>query len=453
MRLAAVILAAGKGTRMKSKLPKVLHQVGGKPMLGHVLGAASEAGAEKLVVVAGYGRDEVESFVDDVAEVVLQEQQLGTAHALMQSASALRSFPGHVLVLCGDTPLITPETLSKLVNYHEGNKASATVLTANMQDPTGYGRIIRDEQGRVKRIVEQKDGSAEELAVKEINTGLYCFSASGLFEAIEQISSENAQGEYYLPDIIEIYNRQGKIVTACACDDSAEIMGINNRKQLAVAEKELRGRVLDRLMFDGVTIVDPDSTYVDSTVSVETDTVLYPGTMLEGSTQITSGSQIGPNTRIVNSEVGANCKVQYSVVMDSVLGPECYVGPYAYIRPGCRLAAGVKIGDFVEVKKSQLGSGSKVPHLSYIGDAIIGNGVNVGAGTITCNYDGKEKHVTIINDGAFIGSNTNLVAPVKVGEGALIAAGSTITKDVPERALGVARARQSNKENWRKNTK
>ncbi|MBO8138099.1 MAG: bifunctional UDP-N-acetylglucosamine diphosphorylase/glucosamine-1-phosphate N-acetyltransferase GlmU [Desulfotomaculum sp.] len=450
MRLAAVILAAGKGTRMKSKLPKVLHQVGGKPMLGHVLDAVKKAGVEKTVVVAGFGADKVESYVGDSAEVVYQEQQLGTAHALLQAAGVLQTFPGNVLVLCGDTPLITPETLSQLVKCHQDKNASATVLTAKMQDPTGYGRVIRDDQGRVKRIVEQKDGTPEELAVKEINTGFYCFAVPGLFEALLQISSENAQGEYYLTDIIELYNRQGKITAAAVCDDPVEVMGVNNRRQLAAAEKELRSRVLNRLMDEGVTIIDPATTYVDSSATVEPDTVIYPGSIIEGNAKISSGCCIGPSTRIVNSIIGAGCKIQYSVVMDSEIGPDCSIGPYAYIRPGCRLGKAVKIGDFVEIKKSVVGDKSKIPHLSYIGDTIIGNDVNVGAGTITCNYDGKQKHITEIEDGAFIGSNTNLVAPVKVGAGALIGAGSTITKNVPAGALGVARGRQVIKENWRK---
>ncbi|MBM7855204.1 bifunctional UDP-N-acetylglucosamine pyrophosphorylase/glucosamine-1-phosphate N-acetyltransferase [Desulfohalotomaculum tongense] len=448
MRLAAVILAAGKGTRMKSKLPKVLHQVGGKPMLGHVLDAVVKAGAEKTVVVAGYGAEQVESFVGNRAQVVYQEQQLGTAHALMQAAGILESFPGHILVVCGDTPLITPETLSQLVKCHADNQASATVLTTVMQDPTGYGRVIRDEQGRVDRIVEQKDGTPEELAVQEINTGFYCFAVPGLFDALKQISSDNAQGEYYLPDIIKIYNRQNKVVAASLCNDPREVMGVNNRQQLAAAEKELRARVLNRLMNDGVTVIDPAATYVDSTVTIEPDTVLYPGTILEGDVKIAGGCYVGPNTRIVSSIIGPGCRVQYSVVMDSEIGPGCTIGPFAYIRPECKLGSGVKIGDFVEVKKSEIGNNSKVPHLSYIGDSIIGKDVNVGAGTITCNYDGKKKHRTEINDGAFIGSNTNLVAPVKVGAGAVIAAGSTITKDVPRGALGVARGRQINKENW-----
>jgi bifunctional UDP-N-acetylglucosamine pyrophosphorylase/glucosamine-1-phosphate N-acetyltransferase len=451
MRLATVILAAGKGTRMKSSLPKVLHQVGGKPMLGHVLDAVVKAGSEKTVVVAGFGAERVDEYVDGVADVVYQEQQLGTAHALMQATDALKNFPGHMLVVCGDTPLITTETLSMLVKQHIDNQSAATVLTAILEEPAGYGRVIRDDQGTIDRIVEQKDGTPEELAVKEINTGFYCFAVPGLFETLQQISSENAQGEYYLTDIIKIYNSQGKKITACVCNDPDEIMGINNRRQLAVAEQIMRSKVLGQLMDAGVTVIDPSSTYVDTTVTVEPDTILYPGTILEGTTVIGKGSLIGPNTRVVNTAIGEHSKVHYSVLLDSEIGVGNNIGPFAYIRPGTKLGAEVKVGDFVEIKKSSIGDKTKVPHLSYIGDAVIGKGVNVGAGTITCNYDGSNKHQTTIDDDVFIGSNTNLVAPVKVGSGALIAAGSTITDDIPSGALGVARERQVNKQDWVKN--
>ncbi|WP_031516457.1 bifunctional UDP-N-acetylglucosamine diphosphorylase/glucosamine-1-phosphate N-acetyltransferase GlmU [Desulfofalx alkaliphila] len=448
MRLAAVILAAGKGTRMKSALPKVLHKVGGKPMLGHVLDAVVRAGVQKKVVVAGYGGEEVKSYVGDLAQVVYQEQQLGTAHALLQAKDLFTDFSGHLLVVCGDTPLITSDTLSMLVREHIDNKAAATVLTAFVDDPTGYGRIIRNDYGGLSRIVEQKDASAEELQVKEINTGVYCFALSGLFETLQQIRPANAQGEYYLTDIIEIYNRRNLKVAVCSGADINEVMGVNNRRQLAAVGKVLRDRVLNRLMDEGVTVIDPQSTYVDSTVIIEPDAVLYPGSIIEGSTKIASQAVIGPNTRIVDSTVAQGCQIQYSVVLNSEIGSGCSVGPYAYIRPGTKLGADVKIGDFVEVKNSVVGKKSKIPHLSYIGDAVIGVGVNVGAGTITCNYDGVNKHITEIEDAAFIGSNTNLVAPVKVGSGAVIGAGSTITKDVPQGALGLARGKQVNKEGW-----
>ncbi len=448
MRLAAVVLAAGKGTRMKSALPKVLHPVGGKPMLGHVLDALKHAGVEKTVVVAGYGAEKVKEYVGSAAEVVYQHQQLGTAHALMQAADALNSFSGHVLVVCGDTPLITPETLKMLFNKHLEEKAAATVLTALAEDPTGYGRIIRDSTGRVDRIVEQKDATPAELAVKEINTGFYCFALSGLFEDLKKISAQNLQGEYYLTDIIKIYNAQGKLVAACSCSDINEVMGVNDRRQLAAANQVMRMRVLTKLMDEGVTVVDPETTYVDATVTVDNDALLYPGTIIEGNTRIGSFSIVGPNTRIVNSSVGENCQLQYSVILDSEIGPNCTVGPFAYIRPGTKLGTGVKVGDFVEVKKSTIGDNTKIPHLTYIGDALIGQKVNIGAGTITCNYDGKHKYVTEIGDHVFVGSNSNLVAPVKVGSEAFIAAGSTITEDVPSGALAVARERQINKEGW-----
>lgn len=448
MQLAAVILAAGKGTRMKSAQPKVLHRVGGKPMLGHVLDAVIKAGVEKTVVVAGHGREQVQAYVDQGVEVVYQERQLGTAHALLQAAGVLKTFSGTVLVVCGDTPLITPKTLLDLFKHHLKSKARATVLTAILEDPTGYGRVIRDEQGRVKRIVEQKDGLPEELVVREINTGIYCFTIPGLFAVLEQISPANAQGEYYLTDIIALYNQRQMLVEACTCEQASEVMGINNRRQLAAAGKVLQTTILNRLMDAGVTIIDPATTYVDSTVIIEPDTILYPGTIIEGNSKISTGAVIGPQVRISDSVIGENCEIQYSIVAGSETGFDCAVGPFAYIRPGTKIGAAVKIGDFVEIKKTIIGDNSKVSHLSYLGDAVIGNNVNIGAGTITCNYDGKNKYVTGIEDDVFIGSNTSLVAPVKLGAGAVIAAGSTITQDVPGHALGVARQRQINKEGW-----
>lgn len=453
MRLAAIILAAGKGTRMKSALPKVLHPVGGRPMLGHVLQAVQEAGADQSVVVAGFGSEQVATYVGNEATLVLQQEQLGTAHALMQAAPAMANFSGHLLVVCGDTPLITGETLSQLVKTHIHRQASATVLTAKLDDPTGYGRVMRDAQGQVERIVEQKDASQNELAVQEINTGFYCFAAAGLFEALQEISTANAQGEYYLTDIIELYHRQNKVVAAYQCPDIDEVLGVNDRRHLAQAELLLRQRVLYRLMDDGVTIIDPATTYVEPTVAVGADTVLHPGTILAGNTVVGGGSTIGPNSHLVNALVGANCQIQYSVITDSQVGQQCNIGPYAYLRPGAKLGDRVRVGDFVEIKKTIVGDDSKIPHLSYLGDAVLGHSVNIGAGTIICNYDGKNKHITEIKDGAFIGSNANLVAPVQVGAGTLVAAGSTITKNVPDGALAVARERQVNKQGWAKKIK
>ncbi|WP_018086125.1 bifunctional UDP-N-acetylglucosamine diphosphorylase/glucosamine-1-phosphate N-acetyltransferase GlmU [Desulfurispora thermophila] len=450
MTLAAVVLAAGKGTRMKSGQPKVLFPLGGQPMLGHVLDTLAACRVEKVVVVAGHGLQQVAAYVGERAQVVCQEQQLGTAHALLMAGSALEGFAGDILVLCGDTPLIRPGTLEQLVQEHRRQQAAATVLTAQLADPTGYGRVIREADGRVSRIVEQKDATADELAVKEINTGLYCLRSTGLFAALKEIRPQNAQGEYYLTDIIGLYVGRGERVAALSCADPAEVAGINDRWQLAQAERTYRLRRLEELAKSGVTVLDPEHTYIEVDVTVGPDTVLLPGTYLARGTRIGRGCTIGPNSYLRAAVLGDDVQVCYAVVEESYLGNSCTVGPFAYIRPGCRLADQVKVGDFVELKKATVGMGSKIPHLSYVGDATVGSGVNIGAGTITCNYDGKNKWPTVIEDGAFIGSNTNLVAPVTVGAGAVTGAGSTITKDVPAGALAVERAKQKIVPDWKK---
>jgi len=448
MNLAAVILAAGKGTRMNSKLPKVLHTVCGSSMLSYVIDAVAGAGVKKTVVVAGCGADQVAREVEDKAEVVLQAEQLGTAHALAQAGPLLRDFPGCLLVLCGDTPLIEAGTLAKLVEKHRSMGVAATVLTAEMEEPAGYGRVIRDRQGRVLKIVEQKDASTDEKAVREVNTGVYCFEAAGLFDALAQVTPANAQGEYYLTDIIDIYVNSGRTVGAVVLKNPIEVTGINDRVQLAEVEQYMRRRVLDGLMRAGVTVIDPLSTFVSRKVRVGRDTVIYPFTFIEGDTVIGEDCVIGPGSRLVNATVGTGVSIQNSIVLNSCIGDNCNIGPFAYLRPDTTLGRGVKVGDFVEIKKSFIGDDSKVPHLSYVGDATIGKKVNIGAGTITCNYDGRQKWTTRIGDGAFIGSNTNLVAPVEVGEQAITGAGSTITKDIPAGALGVERAKQMVVKNW-----
>ncbi|MDK2888207.1 MAG: bifunctional UDP-N-acetylglucosamine pyrophosphorylase / glucosamine-phosphate N-acetyltransferase [Thermoanaerobacter sp.] len=448
MSLAAVILAAGKGTRMKSGLPKVMHRVCGRPMIEYVLDAVQGAGVEEIVVVVGFGGDLVARTVQDRARVVYQHQQLGTAHALLQAAPVLGNFPGAILVVCGDTPLVTSSTLARLAAAHAEMGARATILTAILEDPTGYGRVIRDGEGRVQRIVEQRDATPRELAVKEINTGIYCFSAPGLFDALSAIKSENAQGEYYLTDIIGQLVQQGEPVAALKVEDPREVEGINDRRQLARMEAYLRQQILEELMLSGVTVVDPATTFVDRNVKIGSDTVIYPFTIIEGNTVIGRNCVIGPGSRLIDVQTGEGVVIEHSVIRESKIGDKCTIGPFAYIRPGCVLAPEVKVGDFVELKKTVVGRGSKIPHLSYVGDATVGSGVNIGAGTITCNYDGEKKWPTVIGDGAFIGSNTNLVAPVEVGKGAFIGAGSTITRDVPPGALGIERGRQRNIENW-----
>lgn len=444
----AVILAAGKGTRMKSALPKVLHAVGGQSMLRHVMTAAEQAGAKRTIVVVGFGGDQVQAEIGAAAEYVLQAEQLGTGHAMMQAQPVLAGYTGTVLLLCGDTPLLTGNTLQQLVAAHQQSGAAATVLTAMPADATGYGRILRDKSGQVLGIVEQKDATPEQKQIGEINTGIYCFEAAPLFAALAGLTCNNAQQEYYLTDVLAILAQAGQRVGAVEVADFQETLGINSRLQLAEAEKILRQRKLLELMDSGVTVMDPASTFVDASVSIGEDTVLYPFTWLEGKTTIGRDCRIGPNSRIADSQLGDAVTLHFSYAHECKIADGVTVGPYVHLRPDAELAAGVKVGNFVEVKNSRVGVGSKLPHLSYIGDADIGSGVNIGCGTITVNYDGKKKHRTVVGDTAFVGCNSNLVAPVSVGAGSYIAAGSTITKDVPDGALGVGRARQSNIAGW-----
>lgn len=446
--LKAVILAAGKGTRMKSVLPKVLHQVGGKPMVQHVLDAAKTAGALESIAVVGFGAEQVEKVLGTKVRYALQQEQLGTGHAVMQTADILANFEGTVMVLCGDTPLLQGQSLKKLYEEHVATEAAATVFTANMPEPFGYGRVIRDEKGQVVKIVEQKDANSQELLVHEVNTGIYCFKRAALFDALARITCNNKQGEYYLTDVLGIMAENGQKVWAVEAEDYQETLGINSRLQLAQAEKILRRRKLVSLMDNGVSIMDPNSTFIDEQVEIGPDTVIYPFTWLEGNTVIGSGCFIGPNSRLQNTTVGNEANVHFTYAHDCKMGNGVNVGPYVHLRPNTVLSDGVKVGNFVEVKNSNIGEKSKLPHLSYIGDTDMGSKVNIGCGTITVNYDGKTKHRTVIGDDAFVGCNSNLVAPVKVGDGAYIGAGSTITKEVPEKALAVARARQSNINGW-----
>lgn len=450
MALAAVILAAGKGKRMKSRLPKVLHRVCGRPMIWHVLSAVRALRPERIVVVVGHGGDEVRRVVGEGVEMVLQEEQLGTAHALLQTEGRLGDFPGDIVVLCGDTPLVRSTTLADLVARHRSSGAAATLVTARLDDPTGYGRVLRGPAGRVLGIREEKDATGIERDIREVNAGIYCFSTGELFELLAGLTPDNEQGEFYLTDVVARMVERGLVVADYPLQDSQEILGVNDRRQLALVEGIMRRRILDRLMLEGVTVVDPGATYVNAGVRVGNDTVLYPFTFLEGETEIGCECHIGPGARLVDSKVGDRVTVQYSVVLESVIEEASQVGPFAHLRPGTHVGRRVRVGNFVEVKKSKLGEGSKVPHLSYIGDATVGGEVNVGAGTITCNFDGRHKWPTVIGEGAFIGSNVSLVAPVEVGPGATVAAGSTITRDVPPGALGLARSRQTNILGWKK---
>lgn len=446
--LLTVVLAAGKGTRMKSSLPKVLHRVGGKAMLQHVLDAGAEAGSVRNIVVVGFGSEVVEAQIGTQADFVIQAEQLGTGHAIMQTKGLLKDFDGTIMVLCGDTPLLKGQLLKNLYQAHRAAGAKATVLTAKMPDPTGYGRIIRAVDGTVNKIVEQKDASAEELLIDEVNSGIYCFERSALFDALAKTSADNAQGEYLLTDVLEILNQQKEKVWAVTADDYEQTLGINSRVQLANAENVLRKRKTMALMESGVTVMDPASTFIDVDVEIGKDTVIYPFTWLEGATSVGESCAIGPNCRFTDTKIGDNVTAHFSYGHECEIDDDVIVGPYVHLRPATKIARGVKIGNFVEVKNSTIGEDSKLPHLSYIGDADIGSGVNMGCGTITVNYDGKKKSRTTIEDKAFVGCNSNMVAPVTVGKGAYVGAGSTITKDVPPAALGIARARQTNIEGW-----
>ena len=444
----AVILAAGQGTRMKSKLYKVLHPVCGMPMVEHVTGNIEQLGVEKIVTVVGHGAEKVQQQLGDKSEYALQAEQLGTAHAVQQTASLIEGLPGTTLVVCGDTPLIRPETMQALLDQHAQTQAKATILTAIADNPTGYGRILRNSAGIVEKIVEQKDASPEEQQVKEINTGTYCFDNEALFEALKLVSNDNVQGEYYLPDVIEILQKQGEIVAAYATDSFDETLGVNDRVALSQAESIMRKRIAEKHMRAGVSIIDPATAYISAQAQIGADTIIHPNVTIDGNTKIGEDCIISSNSHIVNSVIGDRTTIRSSEIHDSSIGTDTAVGPFAHIRPQTVLGNDVKIGNFVEVKKSEVGNDSKVSHLSYIGDAHIGTGVNIGCGTITVNYDGKNKFQTIIEDDTFIGCNSNLIAPVTVGKGSYVAAGSTISKDVPVDSLAIARARQENKEGY-----
>ncbi len=441
----AIILAAGQGKRMKSKLYKVLHPVCGKPMVGHVLDTVGQAGVTRNIVVVGHGAEAVKSYLGSAADYVLQEQQLGTGHAVKMAKDMLGKEEGTTIVICGDTPLVTKETLEGLMELHESRGAAATVLTAHMDNPAGYGRVIRSSEGSVTKIVEQKDCNPEEDAVQEINTGTYCFDNAKLFAALDKVTNKNAQQEYYLTDVIGIFREAGETIEAYMTYDAAESIGVNDRVALSEAEGFMRQRLVRKHMLNGVTIIDPSSTYIGADVTIGSDTVLYPGTMLKGNTIIGESSVIGPNTDIEDSTIGDNVTVKHSVLSKAEVGNGSSVGPFAYLRPGSKLGEDVKIGDFVEIKNATIDNGSKVSHLSYIGDAAVGKNVNIGCGAITVNYDGYNKSVTEIEDDAFVGSNVNLIAPVKVGKGAYVVAGSTITHSVSDNDLAIARVRQENK--------
>jgi len=444
----AIILAAGEGKRMNSNLPKVMHKVCGKEMINHVIDVMRSADIEMVDVVIGKGAEEVKRGTESrKINYSLQEEQLGTGHAVMCANEFLRGKSGTVAIFVGDGPLITENTVRELLDYHEKGDFKATILTSTIDEPAKYGRIIRNENGEVKKIVEFKDCSEDELLVKEINSGMYCFNIEELLSSLDKLNNNNAQKEYYLTDAIGILKNGGFKVGAFDVP-ADEITAVNSKVELADAQAIMRKRINIKHMENGVTIMDPSSTYIDCEVMIGKDTIIYPGNVLEGKTIIKEECILYPNNRICDSILENGITIQSSVVMESTIGEKTTVGPFAYIRPESVIGKHARIGDFVEIKKSTIGDNTKVSHLTYIGDAEVGSGCNFGCGTVVVNYDGKLKYKTIIGNNAFIGCNTNLVSPVTVNDNAYIAAGSTITNEVPKDALAIARARQRNIENW-----
>jgi bifunctional UDP-N-acetylglucosamine pyrophosphorylase/glucosamine-1-phosphate N-acetyltransferase len=447
MNFKAIILAAGKGTRMKSKYPKVIHKVCGKEMVNHVIDVSKKSGVKDIVAILGHGCDVVKEKLPTDTMIAMQTEQLGTGHAVKMAKDYIKD-EDTIVVLCGDTPLIKEETLKRLFDYHLENGYHTTVLTTEVDNPTGYGRIIRDENQDLLKIVEQKDANEEEKLVKEINSGIYCFNGKSLRESLDLLDNNNAQGEYYLTDTIQIMRNKGLKVGAYNGSTIEELMGVNSRVELSRAEDIMRKRINETHMVNGVTIIDINSTYIEADVQIGNDTIVYPGAMLRGNTIIGSNCIIGMNSNITNSKIGDYTEIENSTIIDSIVGENTNIGPYAYLRPNSNIGNNVKIGDFVEVKNATIEDNSKASHLSYIGDAHVGKDVNIGCGVVFVNYDGKNKYKSVVKDGAFIGSNSNLVAPVTVEEKGFIATGSTITENVPQGALAIARERQVVKEGW-----
>lgn len=426
--VAGIILAAGKGVRMKSDLPKVLHLLGGEPLISHVKTVCKKLPLEKIVVVVNFQAAEIKKILGEEVKYVEQKEPLGTGHAVLSTRPFFEDFTGDLMVVYGDAPFLKAETLQRLLEEHRNCGNVATLLTAFLPSPSGYGRIVRNARGEVERIVEEMDAPPEEKAIKEVNSGVYCFRASSVFEALAEIKPENRSGEYYLTDVIEIINQRGWRVGTVKTDDSLEITGINTRKELAQAEKMLRERILENLIEEGVTVVDPSTTFIGVEVKAGKDTVISPFTILEGETIIGENCKIGPYTHICDSRIGDRVEIIHSVIFGSRIEEEAKIGPYTHLRPGTIIHKQVRVGNFVEVKKSTIGKGSRISHLSYLGDTTVGELVNIGAGTITCNFDGFKKHPTVIENGAFIGSGTILIAPVKVGKNAITGAGAVIPK-------------------------
>jgi bifunctional UDP-N-acetylglucosamine pyrophosphorylase/glucosamine-1-phosphate N-acetyltransferase len=450
--LHVVVLAAGKGTRMKSARPKVLHAVAGVSLIEHVLRTATSLLPASIVVVVGHEASQILPAIEKRPGLAfaVQDPQLGTGHALLQAEPLLKDARGTLVLLSGDVPLLRPATVERLVRTHEQHSAAATVLTAVVPNPDGYGRVVRTA-GEISSIIEHKDASPAEREIGEINSGIYAFDIAPLFAALRAIGSANAQGEYYLPDLVKIYRGRGLTVETVRLDDPREILGVNSRKELADVATILKSRKNDELMAAGVTLVDPASAYIDPDVTIGADTTIHPGVFLEGKTRIGSHCEIHSGVRLVNSTVDDGAIIHnFCVIIDSHVAAAAQVGPFAHLRPHSHVGEQAKVGNFVELKKTVLGRGSKASHLTYLGDATVGERVNVGAGTITCNYDGTTKHPTVIEDGAFIGSDSQLIAPVRIGKDAYVAAGSSITEDVPAESLAIGRGKQVNKPGWAK---
>lgn len=448
MYKCAIILAAGEGKRMKSKTPKVLHKVCGKEMVNHVIDTMRKAELQDVNVIVGRGAEEVKAGTESRnVSYSLQEKQLGTGHAVMCAEDFLKGKSGVVAIFTGDAPLIKEETVKKLVDYHIENNYKCTLLTSKVDNPLGYGRIVRNSSGDVEKIVEHKDCSAEELKINEINSAMYCFDIAALLDSLKKITNDNAQGEYYLTDVIGILKAAGSKIGALVTDFE-ETIGVNSRVELAQAEAILKQRINTKHMENGVTIIDPAATYIGSDVEIGRDTIIYPGNVLEGKTVIKEDCILYPDSRISNGIIEKGVTIQSSVILDAHVGEYTTVGPFAYLRPETVIGEHARIGDFVEIKKSTIGNNTKVSHLTYIGDAEVGSGCNFGCGTVVVNYDGKKKYKTIIGNNVFIGCNTNLVSPVKLEDNAYTAAGSTITDEVPEGSLAIARARQVNIRGW-----
>jgi bifunctional UDP-N-acetylglucosamine pyrophosphorylase/glucosamine-1-phosphate N-acetyltransferase len=450
---AVIIMAGGRGKRMKSDLPKVLHNLAGKPILKYVLDTVNKLQLKRKILIVGYKSEKIRELIGDKVEYVEQSEPLGTAHAVLQTKKVLSDFKGDVLILSGDVPFLAVKTIKRLIRHHKRNDFYCTLISTILENPEGYGRIIRDKEGEIKGIVEEMDLSADKKEIKEINTGIYCFDKEKLFKTLEKINPDNNQGEYYLTDSIKMLSGEGLAIGNIMVEEYLEAFGINTRVDLARASQEIYQRVAHNLMLQGVTIIDSHSTFISPEIKIGRDSIIYPFTIIEGNCKIGEKCIVGPYSHLINTRIGREVKIWSSIAEDSIIEDKVIIGPYSHLRPKSIIKKGAKIGNFVETKKTIVGEGSKTSHLTYLGDAVIGKRVNIGAGTITCNYDGEKKNTTIIGDEVFIGSNNSLVAPVKLGKKSYTGAGSTITKDVPVDNLAIARSKQKNISGWGKRRK